>query len=106
MNIPTLKDSNSFHYNLASNSTRTDATVCMPSLAPFGSSCVEDISHNGKKVELLDARQKKTKKGNERNEREQQRAQKITELIDKLRMTMVQGGWKVEMKSKYQTLST
>jgi hypothetical protein len=41
-----------------------------------------------------------------RNEREQQRAAKISEVIDKLRNTMVQGGWKVEMKSKYQVLST
>jgi len=42
----------------------------------------------------------------ERNEREQKRAQKITELIESLRMSMVKGGWKVEMKSKYHTLST
>lgn len=41
-----------------------------------------------------------------RNEREQQRAAKISEIIDQLRSTMVQGGWKVEMKSKYQVLST
>ena len=47
-------------------------------------------------------------KGNvkERNEREQRRAQKIAELIEKLRLSMVRGGWKVEMKSKYHTLST
>jgi len=42
----------------------------------------------------------------ERNEREQRRAQKIAELIEKLRLSMVKGGWKVEMKSKYHTLST
>merc|ERR1712183_1086467 len=28
------------------------------------------------------------------------------ELIEKLRLSMVRGGWKVEMKSKYHTLST
>jgi hypothetical protein len=42
----------------------------------------------------------------ERNEREQRRAQKIAELIENLRLSMVKGGWKVEMKSKYHTLST
>jgi len=41
----------------------------------------------------------------ERNEREQKRAQKITELIECLRQSMVKGGWKVELKSKYHTLS-
>lgn len=101
MNIPPLKDSNSFHYNLASKIKASNDL-------PFESSDdVDDVtSPDGNMVELLDARQKKNSKGSERNEREQQRAQKITELIDKLRMTIVQGGWKVEMKSKYQTLST
>jgi PAS domain-containing protein len=50
--------------------------------------------------------QKQNSKQMSRNEREQQRAAKISGVIDKLRNTMVQGGWKVEMKSKYQVLST
>lgn len=58
-------------------------------------------------VQLVDARSKKNNRaGKERNEREQKRAQKITELIEKLRISMENGGWKVEMKSKFHTLST
>jgi hypothetical protein len=41
----------------------------------------------------------------ERNEREQVRAKKITQLITDLRSEMHSGGWRVEMKSKYQVLS-
>ncbi len=103
-----IQDSNAFHYGLAINALQPmikykDNRV--RSLTMLNS--VDDVVNpRGKQVELLDARQKKSKKGNDRNEREQQRAQKITELIDKLRLTMVQAGWKVEMKSKYQILST
>ncbi len=108
-NMPaSIQDSNSFHYGLAKNSFqplikyKDNKVQSLSMLHP-----VDDICNpHGKKVELLDARQKKSKRGNDRNEREQQRAQKITELIDKLRLTMVQNGWKVEMKSKYQILST
>lgn len=50
--------------------------------------------------------QRQNAKQSSRNEREQQRAAKISGVIDELRNTMVQGGWKVEMKSKYQVLST
>lgn len=42
----------------------------------------------------------------ERNEREQKRAHKITELIEELRVSMIDGGWNVQIKSKYHTLST
>jgi hypothetical protein len=109
MNIPPYKDSNTVHYNMASNQIDQlcGSGFVNASLLPVTSTSNGDfISPDGKIVNFLDARQKKTRKGNERNEREQQRAAKITELIDKLRTTMVQGGWKVEMKSKYQTLST
>ena len=41
----------------------------------------------------------------DRNEREQVRAKKITQLITELRDNMQGGGWRVEMKSKYQVLS-
>lgn len=40
-----------------------------------------------------------------RNAREAERAQKITQLITDLRVHMQEGGWKAEMKSKYQTLN-
>ena len=109
LSLPTsIQDSNSFHYGLAMNSFQPvikykDNKV--KSLTMLNS-VDEIVNPHGKKVDLLDARQKKNQNGNDRNEREQQRAQKITELIDKLRLTMVQNGWKVEMKSKYQILST
>ena len=45
------------------------------------------------------------KNSRDRNEREQVRAKKITQLITELRVNMQRGGWKEEMKSKYQTLS-
>ena len=111
MNLPPLKDSNSFHYMMASKdlkqNDKTYDKMISSSPSPFCPTQLGSLtSPDGKKVELKDARQKKSEKGNLRNEREQQRAQKITELIDKLRTTMVQDGWKVEMKSKYQTLST
>lgn len=57
-------------------------------------------------VKLIDARHGPQYSGRAKNEREQKRAQKITELIDQLRENMEDGGWKVEMKSKYHTLSS
>jgi hypothetical protein len=40
----------------------------------------------------------------ERNNREQNRAQKLSTLIDSLRSSMTEGGWKLEVKSKSSTL--
>jgi len=98
MNIPIFQDSNSYHYKINSQTNPLSTPSSLFETDP------KDL--DGKKVKLLDARQKTARRCNERNEREQQRAQKITELIDKLRTAMVHGGWKVEMKSKYQTLAT
>ena len=60
-------------------------------------------------VQLIDARHGNNRQqgsGRVKNEREQKRAQKITELIDQLRVNMENGGWKVEMRSKFHTLSS
>lgn len=59
-------------------------------------------------VQMIDARhcRKKTNVSSERNEREQKRAHKITELIEELRVSMIDGGWNVQIKSKYHTLLT
>ena len=57
---------------------------------------------------LIDARHgnhRKNKGGQVKNEREQKRAQKITELIEQLRLQMEEGGWQVEARSKFHTLS-
>ncbi len=59
-------------------------------------------------VQLIDARHGNLRpsfSGRVKNEREQKRAQKITELIDQLRIDMERGGCKVEMRSKFHTLS-
>eukprot|EP00816_Leptocylindrus_hargravesii_P005252 CAMPEP_0196813530 /NCGR_PEP_ID=MMETSP1362-20130617/37366_1 /TAXON_ID=163516 /ORGANISM="Leptocylindrus danicus, Strain CCMP1856" /LENGTH=639 /DNA_ID=CAMNT_0042189809 /DNA_START=131 /DNA_END=2050 /DNA_ORIENTATION=+ len=55
---------------------------------------------------MLDARHCPKKATTDRNEREQKRAHKITELIEDLRVSMIDGGWNVQVKSKYHTLST
>lgn len=55
---------------------------------------------------MLDARHCPKQGSSDRNEREQKRAHKITELIEDLRVSMIDGGWNVQVKSKYHTLST
>lgn len=110
-NITVVQDNNAYHYGMAVNGFHPQLNAqANPSIQPTtkisNGSGTSPTSPDH--VVLLDGRHKnKIRQGNERNEREQQRAQKITELIDRLRMTMVNGGWKKnEMKSKYQTLST
>jgi len=105
-NITVVEDNNAYHYGMAVNGFHPQLNAqANPTIQPTTKG--RNLT-SPEHVVLLDGRHKnKLKQGNERNEREQQRAQKITELIDKLRMTMVNGGWKKnEMKSKYQTLST
>jgi len=113
-NITVVQDNNAYHYGMAVNGFHPQLNAqANPPIQPttkisHGSSSGSSSPVSNDRVVLLDGRHKnKIRQGNERNEREQQRAQKITELIDKLRVTMVNGGWKKnEMKSKYQTLST
>jgi hypothetical protein len=94
LNLPVHHDGNSFHYGMAVNGFHPQLNgTTDPVQLPTG-------------VKLLDSRHKQRKgDGKERNEREQKRAQKITELIDQIRTSMEDGGWKVEMKSKYHTLT-
>jgi len=59
-------------------------------------------------VQLIDARHGNIRphtSGTVKNEREQKRAAKITELIERIRQDMEDGGWQVEMRSKFHTLS-
>ena len=102
--VTSFQDSNSFHYGMAVNGFHPQVNAQVNPIMP--ASLGAAVLPNGKLVEFIDGRHKHKRKISERNEREQQRAQKITELIDKLRNTMEKGGWKVEMKSKYQILST
>lgn len=95
-NLPMPEDNNSFHYGMAVNGFHPQINAQLnPGITPMNF------------PPLVDGRSKKGRKaGKERNEREQKRAQKITDLIEKLRYSMEKAGWKVEMKSKYHTLST
>jgi hypothetical protein len=99
-NIPIVPDNNSYHYGMAVNGFH-------PQGIATGPTHIASMPGGHENVQLLDGRTQ-TKKNNirERNEREQKRAQKITDLIETLRQSMLKGGWKVEMKSKYHTLST
>jgi len=98
---------------LLPNNSNSSASNSHPNLQGGGGGCSSSLSSTTTSynpvVQLIDGRYKgkrSTAGGKERNEREQRRAQKITELIEKLRLSMVKGGWKVEMKSKYHTLTT
>ena len=103
--VPTkFQDLNSFHYGMAVNGYHPQMNTHVNPIIP--ASLGAAVLPNGEHVPLIDGRRKQKNKTTERNEKEQQRAQKITVLIDKLRNTMEQGGWEVEMKSKYQVLST
>ena len=103
LGIPITHDCNSYHYGetvkgfhpqLALNNANSHTIPQNPTMraAP---------------VQLIDARHgNRPGSGRIKNEREQKRAQKITELIDQLRVNMENGGWKVEMRSKFHTLSS
>lgn len=99
LNLPVHQDGNSFHYGMTVNGFHPQINMATDPV-PL-SSCQLPPG-----VKLLDSRHKPRKgAGTERNEREQKRAQKITDLIEQIRTSMEDGGWKVEMKSKYHTLT-
>jgi hypothetical protein len=104
LNLPVHQDGNSYHYGMAVNGFHPQLNVATDPIRPLSRD--QPILPPGVNVKLLDSRHKKKRGvGTERNEREQKRAQKITELIEQIRVSMEDGGWKVEMKSKYHTLS-
>ena len=103
LNLPVHEDSNSYHYGMSVNGFHPQLNVATD---PVSISSSQPILPPGVNIKLVDSRHnKKNGAGKERNEREQKRAQKITELIEQIRTSMEEGGWKVEMKSKYHTLS-
>lgn len=102
LNLPLHHDNNSYHYGMTVNGFHPQSNAPMDpsrlSLAPNAD------------VKLIDSRhthhdKKGRGEGKERNEREQKRAQKITDLIEQIRLSIEDGGWKVEMKSKSHTLT-
>lgn len=56
-------------------------------------------------LRLLDTRHDPNSTKRAKNAKEQKRAQRITNLIDQLRTTMENDGWRVELKSKFHVLS-
>lgn len=107
--LPILEDNNSFHYGMAVNGFHPQVNAMEnPPVLLDGRHLYSSSSSGNKKKEVVVQQQQQQAVPccKERNEKEQRRAQKITELIESLRLSMVQGGWKVEMKSKFHTLST
>jgi len=99
--LPIWQDNNSYHYGMAINGFHPQLNAMENPPVLIDARHVNDKG-NGKG----DDASQQAKSCKERNEKEQRRAQKISDLIDQLRESMVAGGWKNEMKSKYQTLST
>ena len=106
---------NGFHPQLNAMSNPTLPLSGLPGVASASMTTQQQGAGQNQNVRLLDGRNfrpepaKKTISKaaiKERNEREKGRAQKIADLIENLRVSMVKGGWKVEMKSKYHTLTT
>ncbi len=114
LGLPIQHDPNSYHYGETVNgfhphqyqlpfgaTTQGGANGAAVEAAPVRPS-------NAPPPQLIDARHgnyRKNKGGQVKNEREQKRAQKITELIEQLRLQMEKGGWQVEARSKFHTLS-
>lgn len=84
--------SNNMNNNCSSIGSRPTSSITAMSVAATST----DMSYNTA-VHSRNSR--------DRNEREQVRAKKITQLITELRDNMQGGGWREEMKSKYQVLS-
>jgi len=102
LGIPIQHDCNSFHYGETVNGFHPQQLLSQQQQRGLG-------QPRSGQVKLIDARHGTTRPkgaGRVKNEREQKRAQKITELIEQLRVNMENGGWKVELRSKFHTLSS
>lgn len=101
--LPIWQDNNSYHYGMAINGFHPQLNAMEnPPVLIDSRHAAGKKGSGGKSVDSA----QRASSCKERNEKEQRRAQKITELIERLRLSMVEGGWKVEMKSKYHTLLT
>jgi len=111
LGLPIQHDPNSYHYGETVNGFHPHQYQL-----PFGANPAAGVAGAGvppsvrpsPPPQLIDARHgnyRKNKGGQVKNEREQKRAQKITELIEQLRLQMEKGGWQVEARSKFHTLS-
>jgi len=116
LGLPIQHDPNSYHYGETVNGFHPHQ-YSLPFGAENGSAGAggglefpppNARPSNAPPPQLIDARNgnhRKNRGGQVKNEREQKRAQKITELIEQLRLQMEQGGWQVEARSKFHTLS-
>jgi hypothetical protein len=120
LGLPIEHDPNSYHYGETVNGFHPQQMFRGGDLVPQHQGVAVDLNYGGidgaksgnqslNPPQLIDARHGNTRRnkgGQIKNEREQKRAQKITELIEQLRLQMESGGWQVEGRSKFNTLST
>lgn len=106
LGLPIQQDPNSYHYGESVNGFHPHQYQ-----VPLGAAASTSPAPSGPAPPLIDARHGNNRRskngqvGQVKNEREQKRAQKITELIEQLRLQMEEGGWQVEARSKFHTLS-
>jgi len=109
LGLPIQHDPNSYHYGETVNGFHPHQYQLPYGAKATGTGISPPVRpSNAPPPQLIDARHgnyRKNQGGHVKNEREQKRAQKITELIEELRLNMEEGGWQVEARSKYHTLS-
>lgn len=106
LGLPIHNDPNSYHYGETVKGFHPQQLLNQQQLSQMLANGQLPSWAPDAPVQLIDARHGKSRlSGRLKNEREQKRSQKITELIEQLRLDMEKGGWKVEMRSKFHTLS-
>ena len=117
LGLPIQHDPNSYHYGETVNgfhphqyqlpleAAANSNTVSSSNTANNNNSMVLPTRPPPKLIDARHGKGRNGKGGQVKNEREQKRAQKITELIEELRLQMEDGGWQVEARSKFHTLS-
>jgi len=107
LGLPIQHDPNSYHYGETVKGFHPQSLMNQQQMNALATNTQANQIPDAP-VQLIDARHgnlRSSFSGRVKNEREQKRAQKITELIDQLRIDMEKGGCKVEIRSKFHTLS-
>lgn len=115
LGLPVHHDPNSYHFGKSVGGFHPQQLMNQQQVAAMVAASEAGNQHaanripdGGAPIQLIDARHGNLRShtsGRVKNEREQRRAHKITELIEKIRLDMERGGWQVEMRSKFHTLS-
>jgi len=111
LGLPIQHDPNSYHFGEVVKGFHPQQLMNQQQLSEMLANSMQDSANRIPEgpVKLIDARHGKPKSsslsGRVKNEREQKRAQKITELIERIRLDMEKGGWTIELRSKFHTLS-